>query len=65
MPISYVNAKEQEYFLHKALVTLRSRHQQVIYYFAREIGSRAVTEMPTGFEIVENKRSGLPVLRKV
>lgn len=51
------------YYLHMKEVTLRGGRQQVIYYFARKQGDNAV-DMPNGYEVMENSRTGLPMLRK-
>jgi len=53
----------ETYFLHKKDVTLRGGRQQVIYYFAREQKDNAC-ELPNGYEVMENSRTGLPMLRK-
>jgi hypothetical protein len=65
MAYEHTNARDQKYFLHKRDVTLRgSGKHQVIYFFARKTGSGAIDELPAGYEVVENKRTGLPVLKK-
>lgn len=51
------------YYLHTKDVTLRGGRKQTIYYFARKQGSNA-TELPNGYEVIENSRTGLPMLRK-
>lgn len=53
------------YYLHSKIVTLRNRNQ-LIYYFSPTIDEEfAVREMPVGFTIVENVRTGLPLLKKI
>ena len=53
----------ETYFLHSKEVTLRGGRQQVIYYFARDERANAC-ELPDGYEVVENSRTGLPMLKK-
>jgi len=65
MAYSHTNSKGQTYFLHTKDVTLRGGRQQRIFYFAREVkGKDALDEMPAGYKVVENKRTGLPMLKK-
>jgi hypothetical protein len=65
MAFSYKNAKSQTYYLHMRDVTLRgSGKQQRIYFFARAVGKGSLDAVPAGYQVVENKRTGLPVLKK-
>lgn len=64
MAYSYKNSKGQTYFLHGKMVTLRGGRKQQIYFFAREEKKDALPEVPAGYNVVENKRTGLPMLRK-
>lgn len=64
MAYKYTNNKGQDYYLHGKNVHLRSRCEQLIYYFAREIKAEAVNQLPGGFIVVENKKTGLPVLKR-
>lgn len=61
---SHKNSKGQTYFLHGKMVTLRGGRKQQIYFFAREEKKDALATIPEGYEVVENKRTGLPMLRK-
>lgn len=58
------NSKGQTYYLHSKDVTLRGGRPQTIYYFAKTVKTGALDEMPEGFKITENKRTGLPMLKK-
>ena len=51
------------YFLHTKEVQLGTRKQK-IYYFAGETGANALDALPAGYEVIENERTGLPMLRK-
>ena len=52
------------YYLHSKEVKLAGDRLQRIYYFAGEAGKNAINELPAGYEVFENKRTGLPMLRK-
>lgn len=54
----------KDYFLHSKLVTLAGGRKQTIYYFAGAEGEGAMDALPAGYEVMENKRTGLPMLRK-
>ncbi len=51
------------YYLHTKEVQL-GKHKQRIYYFGGEQKSNAVDSLPEGYEVTENQRTGLPMLRK-
>jgi len=61
---SVTNSKGQTYFLHGKMVTLRGGRKQQIYYFARTEKSDALAALPDGYMKTENKRTGLPMLKK-
>lgn len=52
------------YFLHTKEVTLAGGRKQKIYYFAGEASQNALDALPTGYEVIENQRTGLPMLKK-
>ena len=52
------------YFLHTKEVTLAGGRKQRIYYFAGEAGKEVLDALPAGYELMENERTGLPMLRK-
>lgn len=65
MAFSYENSKGQTYYLHSKRVTLKGNLQMQIYYFKREVDAEfAVDELPADREVVENKRTGLPLVRR-
>ena len=64
MAYSYNNSKGQTYYLHSKDVKLRSGRNQRIYFFARETRPGALDDIPAGFMVIENKRTGLPILKK-
>jgi len=64
MAFSHVNSKGQTYYLHQRDVTLKGGRLQRIYFFGREAKEGAIDAIPEGMEIVENTRTGLPILKK-
>lgn len=52
------------YYLHTKEVKLAGGRKQRIYYFAGEQQANTLNELPEGFEVMENKRTGLPMLRR-
>lgn len=64
MAYSYTNAKGATYYLHGKKVTLKNGRQQQIYYFAKDVRPEALDEVPAGYEVMETKRTGMPVLKK-
>ncbi len=64
MAFSHVNSKGQTYYLHEREVTLKGDRKQVIYFFAREVKDGAIDAVPAGMTIIENTRTGLPILKK-
>lgn len=64
MAYSYTNSKGQTYYLHKKDVTLKNGRQQTIYFFAREVRDGALDSLPTGYQVIETERTGMPVLKK-
>lgn len=65
MPYSYTNKKGQQYYLHGKEVTLQGGRKQRIHYFAREPKEgEAMDNVPDGYEVVENERTGLPFVRR-
>ena len=66
MAFSYNSKKSgRMYYLHGRTVTLRgSGKQQTIYFFAPDERSGSLDEIPAGYEMGENPRTGLPYLKK-
>lgn len=54
----------ETYYLHSKEVTLRGGRKQMIYYFARTEKEGVLDELPTGMVVMENSRTGLPMLKK-
>ncbi len=54
----------ETYYLHSKDVTLRGGRKQTIYYFARAQKEGVMDELPAGMVVMENSRTGLPMLKK-
>ncbi len=52
------------YFLHSKDVTLKNGRKQTIFYFAGTESKGTLNALPAGYEVIENARTGLPMLRK-
>lgn len=64
MAFTYTNSKGVKYYLHFKDVTLRGGKKQRIYFFARDVRDGSLDEVPAGYEVMETKRTGMPVLKK-
>lgn len=52
------------YYLHSKEVKLKGDRLQKIYYFAGEAQDNALNDLPAGYTVVENEKTGLPMLKK-
>ena len=65
MAYSVVSKKSgKTYHLHSKEVTLKGGRKQRIYFFAGEVKPGALDALPAGYEVMENARTGLPMLKK-
>ena len=64
MAYEHTNSKGQKYYLHQRDVILKGGREQRIYFFAREVKDGAIDDLPSGMVVVENTRTGLPILKK-
>lgn len=65
MAYEYTNSKGQLYHLHSKEVTLKGNLQMRIFYFKKEVDEEfAIDELPADREVVENERTGLPLVRR-
>lgn len=64
MAFTYKNSKGVTYYLHFKDVTLRGGKKQRIYFFARDVRDGSLDAVPDGMEVMETKRTGMPVLKK-
>jgi hypothetical protein len=52
------------YFLHRREQPVRGNRITVLYYFGAEPGEGAIGAIPDNYELSENARTGLPLLKK-
>lgn len=53
------------YYLHMRLTKLKgSGKEQALYFFAKKPKDGTLSELPHGYEVTENTRTGLPLLKK-
>jgi hypothetical protein len=65
MAYSVVSKKTgKTYYLHSKDVTLKGGRQQTIYFFAGDVRSGALDALPANRVVIENDRTGLPMLKK-
>lgn len=58
------NKSGKTYYLHSKEVTLRGGRSQTIYFFAQDVRPGALDSVPAGYMVMENARTGLPMLKK-
>jgi hypothetical protein len=65
MPFSVVSKKSgKTYFLHSRNQELKGGQKVMLYYFAGVPGEAAIEALPDGYEVSENTKTGLPLLKK-
>jgi hypothetical protein len=65
MPFSVVSKKSgKTYILHSRNQKLKGGQEVVLYYFAGTAGDGAMESLPDGYEVSENSKTGLPLLKK-
>ncbi len=52
------------YHLHQRLQELKGGQKVTLYYFAGQPGPAAIDALPDGYEVSENTKTGLPLLKK-
>jgi hypothetical protein len=66
MAFSVVSKKSgKTFYLHSRLQTLRGGHQVTLFFFSPQIKEGALDALPQGYEVSENTRTGLPILKKI
>ena len=53
------------FYLHSKEVTLRGGRKQRIFYFGGEVKAGAIDNLPEGYTLGENSKTGLPILKKI
>ncbi len=65
MAFSVISKKSgKTYFLHSRLQKLKGGQEVTLYYFAGAPGEGAIDALPGGYEVSENEKTGLPLLKK-
>ena len=65
MPFSVVSNKSgKTYILHARKQELKGGQKVMLYYFAGAAGEAAIDALPEGYEVSENTKTGLPLLKK-
>ena len=65
MAFSVVSKKSNKtYHLHSRRQKLKGGQEVTLYYFSGTVGEGALDTLPDGMEVIENERTGLPMLRK-
>jgi len=57
-PYVYKSKSGQKFWLH-----IKEKGKSRLYYFSKDM-SGALNNLPKGFAVVENKRTGMPMLKK-
>ena len=66
MAYTVVSKKSSKtYHLHARKQKLKGGQEVTLYYFGGEAKEGAIDAMPAGMEVMENERTGLPMLRKI
>ncbi|MGA3172321.1 MAG: hypothetical protein ABSE62_15060 [Chthoniobacteraceae bacterium] len=52
------------YHLHERRQKLKGGQEVTLYYFAGVAGEGAIEKIPDGYELWENPKTGLPLLKK-
>ncbi|MDD2709652.1 MAG: hypothetical protein PHV34_16825 [Verrucomicrobiae bacterium] len=65
MAFSVVSKKSSKtYYLHSRETVLKGGRTQKIFFFGGEVKEGALDALPDGYEVFENERTGLPMLRR-
>lgn len=61
-----VNSKKsgKVYHLHARKQKLKGGQEVTLFYFGGEAKEGAIDALPEGYEVIENAKTGLPMLRK-
>ena len=65
MAYSVISKKSgKTYHLHERRQKLKGGQEVTLYYFAGQPGEGAIDNLPVGYEVSENTKTGLPLLKK-
>ena len=54
----------KKYYLHERKQELKGGQKVTLYYFGAEAKEGAIDALPPGYEVSENTKTGLPLLKK-
>lgn len=64
MAFSVISKKSNKpYYLHSRETVLNGGKARKIFFFAGQVQEGALDALPEGYEVFENERTGLPMLR--
>ncbi|MBI2598256.1 MAG: hypothetical protein HYW50_03610 [Candidatus Diapherotrites archaeon] len=58
MGYEHKNSKGQAYFLHSN----KMKNGQVLHFFSKK--KEGFVDLPAGYKVIENKKTGLPMVKK-
>jgi hypothetical protein len=61
MAYKYTNKRGNDYFLHSRKA---KNSGTKLYFFAKEEKDGVEADLPSGYEVKENDKTGLPILKK-
>lgn len=62
MAYSYKNSKGDTYFLHARSTGKNGKGK--LFYFAKEEKDNTIEKLPLGYQVAENQRTGMPIIKK-
>jgi hypothetical protein len=60
---THTNAKGTVYHLNSKTITRSTGNSTTLYYFSKDERPEA-TDLPTGYEVGENSRTGMPYVKR-
>ncbi|MDX2226718.1 MAG: hypothetical protein SFY92_06495 [Verrucomicrobiae bacterium] len=66
MPFSTISKKSGKTFiLNSKAAKLKNGREVTLFYFSKEATPFSIDALPAGYEIAENSKTGLPILKKI
>ncbi len=59
------NKNGKTYYLHSREQVLKGGQKVTLYFFAGDVRDGSMEALPAGYEVSENTRTGLPLLKKI
>lgn len=64
MAYTYKNSRGETYYLNSSEVNNKKGGARRLYFFAKEEKANPEDKIPSGYQVKENKKTGLPLLTK-